>query len=843
MVGTALAVCVGYYIGANVGFLLRLPPTAPSILWPPNAILTVALLLAPPRRWGIYLLAALPAHLAAGLGTFPASLVLAWFVTNCGEALMAAAGMRLLSDAPTRFDTLRRVTIFLAAAVGIAPFVSSFLDAAAVHAILGEPYWSVWRTRTLSNVLTELTVVPALVMAIRAAPATLRGASRWRRVEAVLVGAAVVVGGYWAFLESAVILGTVPGAPITPLAFVFPFILLAAVRFGPGGVSTALLATTLIAVFGSTHGGGPFTGLPLAESVVGLQIMLTVIAVPLLCLAALIDERRRAQRVLAGRLRFEEMLSRLSRAFLHLPVSAMDDAFERWLGHLGAFLRLDRLVLLRLTREGELIPAYAWTGSHVAAPPSVDHRLPWVCSCLLRDEPVVLARLEDLPALGARDLATLRALGVRSMLAIPLVAGSTVLGGLAFVTLADAREWADDLVQHARLVAEVYAGALARRDAEVAGRASELMRSSILASLSNGVAVLDRDGRVIAVNESWQRFARDAHPWNADVALGVSYLEICDRAARHGIPHAQETLDGIVQVLEGVRERFAFEHRVGPAGAERWFAISVGPLNRPEGGAIVSQTDVTERKRAELDAQQSRDELAHFTRVSAMGELSASLAHELNQPLTGILANAEAARRLLDSLPDSLDELNGALADIVEDGKRAGEVIHRVRDFLRKGAHRHGPLNVNGVIQDTARLVTSDALLRNVRIELELEPDLPGVTGDRVQVQQVILNLLLNAMEAMGESGGTGQPVLIRTERGDTRSVRVAVQDAGGGLRMEPRDAVFEPFFTTKSGGMGMGLAIARSIIETHGGEIWATNNVTRGATFFFTLPAAGDAA
>jgi integral membrane sensor domain MASE1 len=427
--GTALAVCVGYYVGANLGFILRFPPSTPSVMWPPNAILTATLLLAPPRRWWMYLLAALPAHLTAELGAFPASLVLPIFVTNCSEAVVGATAVRLFSDAPARFDTLRRVTVFIMGAVLVSPFLTSFPDAAVINATLGEPFWTVWRTRVLSNMLTELALVPAVVLAIKTGPAALREASRWRRAEGTVLAVAVLVVGIGAFIAPSRY-PAIPGAPVTPLALLIPFILLAAARFGPGGASAALLVTTLIAVFAATHDRGPFAGLALAEGVVALQIFLIIVAIPLLCLAALIDERRRTQAALTERLRFEELLSRLSRAFVHLPVHALGAAFETWLREVGEFLRLDRLVILRLTPDLRLSLAYAWTAPQSKAPThfSVERELPWITKRLLRDEPVVLSRLADLPFEAERDAETLQRLGVRSSLAIPLVAGSTVLG-------------------------------------------------------------------------------------------------------------------------------------------------------------------------------------------------------------------------------------------------------------------------------------------------------------------------------------------------------------------------------------------------------------------------------
>jgi len=388
-----------------------------------------------------------------------------------------------------------------------------------------------------------------------------------------------------------------------------------------------------------------------------------------------------------------------------------------------------------------------------------------------------------------------------------------------------------------RLAGEVFANALARKENEDALRASELMKSAILRSLPSGVAVLDRSGRVVAVNESWTRFGSERQAGYAGVDVGARYLEVCRQTARECTLPSSEALGGIEEVLNGARQGFAFEYACSAPNGERWFAVSVVPLNRPEGGAVVSHTDVTERKRAEVQAERSRQELAHFTRVSTMGELTASLAHELRQPLTGILTNAQAARRYLDSASPDLGELRDALGDIIADDRRAEEVIQRVRDLLRKGELRRTRLDLNEVIRSVTRLLGSDAVIRNVVLALELAPTPVVVSGDRVQLEQVILNLLVNAIDAMEEAPGGERTVVVRSEANGNELVHVAVQDAGTGLREGILDRVFEPFFTTKPAGMGMGLSIAKSIIEAHGGAIWATNNPTRGATFHFSLP------
>lgn len=245
------------------------------------------------------------------------------------------------------------------------------------------------------------------------------------------------------------------------------------------------------------------------------------------------------------------------------------------------------------------------------------------------------------------------------------------------------------------------------------------------------------------------------------------------------------------------------------------------------------------RRRSEMEGQRLRQDLAHVGRVSTMGELTASLAHELNQPLTAILSNAQAAQRILASDKADLADIRDILGDIVEDDKRAGEVIHRLRGFLKKSNLELSTLDIGELVSQVARLVSSDAILRNVSIRLELAPGLPPVCGDRVQLQQVILNLLMNGLDAMRESSEGERTLVLRTLRADPpASVVVVVEDSGVGIDEADLEHVFHAFYTTKPEGLGMGLAIARSIVEAHGGRLEARNNPEKGATFSFTLPA-----
>jgi PAS domain S-box-containing protein len=260
-------------------------------------------------------------------------------------------------------------------------------------------------------------------------------------------------------------------------------------------------------------------------------------------------------------------------------------------------------------------------------------------------------------------------------------------------------------------------------------------------------------------------------------------------------------------------------------------------------GALVgyrgADTDVTHRKAAEQELQQQQEELAHVSRVSVMGELAASVAHELNQPLGAILSNAEAAEMFLAQDPPAVEELRDILADIRKDDERAGEVIRRMRALLRKGEQERQPLQINYLVEDVFRLVAGNASLRTTSLGAELTPDLPLVSGDRIQLQQVLLNLILNALEAMAKQPPEKRRLLVCTSRASDGEVEVSVTDSGPGLEAANLPRLFEPFFTTKQSGIGMGLPIARKIVEAHHGRIWAENHPAGGAIFRFRLPGA----
>ncbi|KFE64411.1 sensor histidine kinase [Hyalangium minutum] len=256
-----------------------------------------------------------------------------------------------------------------------------------------------------------------------------------------------------------------------------------------------------------------------------------------------------------------------------------------------------------------------------------------------------------------------------------------------------------------------------------------------------------------------------------------------------------------------------------------------------------AQAEIIERqhmeKLAEMEARRTLDQLAHVSRVAAMGELAASLAHELNQPLAAILSNAQAARRLLNATPAELGEVREALGDIISDDKRAGEVIHRMRALLKRGEPRQEFHSLNDLVREVARLLANDMQLRGATLHLELAPSLPAIQGDGIQLQQVVLNLLINAMDAMADVPAGQRQIQVRTASSGPGQVALSVQDSGGGIEPSRLALIFEPFYSTKEHGLGMGLSISRSIVEAHGGHLHAESPPGQGALLRCVLPSA----
>lgn len=380
----------------------------------------------------------------------------------------------------------------------------------------------------------------------------------------------------------------------------------------------------------------------------------------------------------------------------------------------------------------------------------------------------------------------------------------------------------------------------AQRAAEERYRESAEFNKKVLDSLDSQIAILDRRGIVLAVNRAWVAFGLGNQGQSS--AVGADYLEICKRAAP-GDKDAQRALEGIHAVLEGASDSFEMEYPCGSPTEHRLFVMRVVPLQTAAGGAVISHTEVSRLRLAEKAVAELQRELTHVQRVSAMGQLSTALAHEINQPLGAILRNTEAAELFLQQDPPDLEELRDIIFDIRRDEQRASSVIERMRLMLKRSELQLDDLVVKDLVGQVVMLLHVEAEQHGVTLRADVPPGLPQVKGDRIHLQQVILNLLMNGMEALAEKPGERRVIVIKASKTAAGMVELAVIDRGTGIPAEKLAHVFQPFFTTKDTGTGIGLAVSKAIVEAHGGRIAAQNNPEGGATFRFTLVSAAQGA
>jgi PAS domain S-box-containing protein len=367
---------------------------------------------------------------------------------------------------------------------------------------------------------------------------------------------------------------------------------------------------------------------------------------------------------------------------------------------------------------------------------------------------------------------------------------------------------------------------LAEREAKI----RSLVDSNLI-----GIFIWNIDGQIIEANDAFlQMVGYDRE----DLASGrvnrtdMTPMEWRERDART-VAEAKAT--GTVQPFE--KEYFRKDGSCIPV----LIGVTAFDDKRDQGVGFV--LDLTERKRASETLREMQMALTHTTRIATMGQLTASIAHEVSQPISATIIYARAGLRWLAAAPPDLDEVRQALKGIVQEGERAGDVLGRIRGLVKKGPTRKDVIAINDVIVDVIALTRSELLSRRVSLQTDLATDFPRIEGDRVQLQQVILNLILNAVEAMGDNNEAARELWISSKMDGENRVLVAVRDTGSGLDPNRVDRLFEPFYTTKAEGMGIGLSLSRTIIEAHGGRLWAGANEPRGAIFQFTVPAHADSA
>ena len=421
----------------------------------------------------------------------------------------------------------------------------------------------------------------------------------------------------------------------------------------------------------------------------------------------------------------------------------------------------------------------------------------------------------------------------RSVLCIPMIAQTKLIGALYLENNLTTRVFSAARIAVLKLLASQATIALesARLYRDLAEREAKIRR--LVDANIIGIFISRREGDIVEANDA---FLKMVGYDREDLAAGrVRWTDLTP-------PQWLDSTAGALREIgkTGVAQAYEKEY-LRKDGSRVPVLIGSAAFDEARDEGVTFVLDLTERKRAQAAAREVQLQLAHANRVATMGQLAASIAHEVKQPITGAVTNAQAALRSLGRRPSDLEGVRLALGRIVEDGHRAGEVVDRIRALIKKAPARNEHLDLNEAILEVIELTRGEAAKNSVSVRTDLAASLPLIEGDRVQLQQVVVNLIMNAVEAMsGTSDGTRE-LLISSRKAAPDGVLVALRDSGPGLASANLDHVFEAFYTTKPGGLGMGLSICRSIIDAHGGRLWASANVPRGATFEFTLPAHAD--
>jgi PAS domain S-box-containing protein len=388
-----------------------------------------------------------------------------------------------------------------------------------------------------------------------------------------------------------------------------------------------------------------------------------------------------------------------------------------------------------------------------------------------------------------------------------------------------------EVLQHCRDVLQADLQTLARLGNELEEQAARL--SELFARVPEAVVMVDRDSGITRVNPAFTKI----FGYTTEEAVGRRIKDLITPG------DLQEEVEGIMYRMVQTGEAFTVEtdcrHKIGTRIPVSAICVPVSSKGTGNIGYVIYR-DMTETKRLQQEQLRYHGiqlELAHANRIAALGELSASIAHELNQPLTGIITNCATCSRMLTSDTPDLEGAREAVRRTMRDGNRASDVVTRLRALFNKKEPASETVDLNEATREVIGLSLSEIQNSRVIVRTELADDLPFVTADRVQLQQVVLNLLRNALDAMNTVDDRPRDLLIRTEREEGDRVRLSVKDAGVGFDSQAMDKLFRPFYSTKSDGMGVGLSVSRSIIENHRGRLWAALNEGPGATFLFSVP------
>lgn len=530
------------------------------------------------------------------------------------------------------------------------------------------------------------------------------------------------------------------------------------------------------------------------------------------------------------------LIADLSSRFINLPPGMVDREIEEAQRRVCESMGLDLSALWQWTDGPPRLFKMTHLFRPLAGPPIPEQfdaqaAFPWCLKQLSAGKVVPVSSMDELPSDADLDRRSWLHFGIKSNLTFPLLMeGGQLIGGLSFNTVRKARSWPKELVTQLELVAQLFDNALARKRADQELRDSEARLSLAADAAAAGLWRLDPATRCFWVTQKTREL----------FAFGNDEVVSLDRFIDLVHPEDREMMRQKVRDVLVSKGEVQVEYRIlQPDGRVQWMHSRgrVHGNGSGRGDHLMGVTvDITEAKGAAAEMQGLRLQLWHADRVAQTGAITASLAHELNQPLTGILSTAQAGLRFTAGGNADCALIREMLSNIVHDTKRAGGVINGLRAMLRHKETRREPIDLGATIQEVLDLVRSELIGRQVEVCPSLDPDL-AIMADKGQIQQVLLNLIMNAVEAMQDQPAEQRHLKLALARTESGEALVSLCDSGPGVSEGGRDKVFEAFWTTKKEGMGIGLAVSRSIIESHGGRLWFTNNLDHGATFYFSLP------
>lgn len=802
-----LGVGVAYYLGAILGTSLSFEPDYIAAFWPPNAVVLAALLLTSPRKWWRYLLVIFPAELAADLPNgFSWPVALGFAGANCLEVLIAAVALGRLTERPFRFDSLRQVVAFIALAVIVAPFVSAFAGAAV--SVLGTPgadYWVTWYRWFLGDSLTHLTLTPAILIWLIDGLANLAHAPLRRYIEAGSLAVGLFFMGFLTFGQK---IGEVGNLPVL-LYLPFPFLLWAAIRFGPHGMSTATFLITLMSIWFTSNGRGPFTTLSPAENTLSLQAFLTVISIPLMFLAALIQERRQAEEKLRkARDELERTVARRTAELVKLNQELAQE--EEKLKTLFEILPVGVSVLDRERNIVEMNPA-------------LERILDISKADLLGGKYKNRKYIKrDGAPMALEEFPSSRAAAENRLV-------QDVEMGI--ITEDQAVIWTS--VNAAPLPLPDLSVVIATTDITKRKQVEESYRLLVENSLQG--LIIFQDQQIIFANPA----VTEITGYSVEELLSFSPVQV------NNLLHPEDralVLENIQKRLAGEAAPTRYECRIiRKDGMARWIELYPTLIEYRHKPAIqVVYLDITERKQVQVELQQAKE--AAEAASQAKSEFLANVSHELRTPLNAILGYTQIFKR-----DETLTQKQQAGIDVIH--YSAGHLLQMIDDILDLAKIEASQMELHPAeihlptfIKTLTEIVRVRAEQKGIAFSSHIDPTVPaGIYVDDKRLRQILLNLLSNAVK-FTETGAVELAITRLISSGETiEKVRFQIADTGIGIAPEQLAEIFLPFYQvnnlrTKVEGTGLGLAISHHLVQLMGGELQVESRLGQGSTFWFDL-------